>query len=131
MHRFPSCKVRYACAVAVGMLSIASTNCEPEPPPMFTTDRAVTVLVLLRLWVLWDRSPRLMIGTLTIFVATQLAAMSLAGYVIYKMLRACVVICTDPGVTLPLATLFFSPLLHVCMPDVKPKFVLLWSPGVR
>jgi len=94
----PICKVRYACAVAVGMLSIASSN----------------FLVLLRLWVLWDRSPRLMMATFTVFIATQLAAMSLACYVIYDMFP----------------TIFFSSLLRICMPGVKPKFVLLWSPGM-
>jgi len=92
------CKVWYAIAVAIGMLSIATSN----------------FLILLRLWVLWDRSPRLALGTLTFFIVTQLVALSFAGYVIYDMLP----------------TLAFDPISHVCMPMSKPKFVMLWSPGL-
>jgi len=92
------CKVWYSIAVVVGMLSIATSN----------------FLILLRLWVLWDRSPRLMLGTLTFFVVTQLVSLSFVGYVVYDMLP----------------TLFFDPILHVCMPMSKPNFVMLWSPGI-
>ncbi|KAH0835715.1 hypothetical protein J3R83DRAFT_9536 [Lanmaoa asiatica] len=92
------CKLWYAIAVAVGMLSIATSN----------------FLILLRLWVLWDRRPRLMLGTFMFFVVTQIVALSFAGYVIHGMLP----------------TLAFEPLLRVCMPMSKPNFVMLWSPGI-
>ncbi|KAI9462065.1 hypothetical protein HD554DRAFT_2127895 [Boletus coccyginus] len=74
----------------------------------------VIVLILFRLWVLWDRSPRLMLGTLTFFVVTQLVALSLTGYVINDMLP----------------TLIFDPVLRICMPMAKPKLVMMWSPGI-
>ncbi|KAF8129077.1 hypothetical protein EV363DRAFT_1166787, partial [Boletus edulis] len=93
-----TCKVCYAIAVAVGMLSIATSN----------------FLILLRLWVLWDRSPRLVFVTLMFFIVTQLLALSFVGYVIYDMLP----------------TMFFHPVLRICIPRHKPKFVMLWTPGI-
>ncbi|KAG6373659.1 hypothetical protein JVT61DRAFT_6325 [Boletus reticuloceps] len=113
-----SCKVSYAIAVAIGMLSIATSN----------------FLILLRLWVLWDRSPRLVFVTLMFFIVTQLVALSFVGYVIYDMLRACVCGSVwNHGVahlTFDLATMFFHPVLRICIPRHKPKFVMLWTPGI-
>ncbi|KAI9462110.1 hypothetical protein HD554DRAFT_2128495, partial [Boletus coccyginus] len=92
------CKAWYAIGVVIGVLSMVTSN----------------FLILLRLWVLWDRSPRLMLGTLTFFVVTQLVALSLTGYVINDMLP----------------TLIFDPVLRICMPMAKPKLVMMWSPGI-
>ncbi|KAG9312686.1 hypothetical protein JVU11DRAFT_7103 [Chiua virens] len=93
-----SCKVWYAITISVGMLSIAISN----------------FLVLLRLWVLWGRCPRLIIGTLVFFIATQCVSLSLLGYVIHKLLP----------------TLEFNPRRHICAPVTRAPFVLLWSPGM-
>lgn len=70
------------------------------------------------------------------FVVTQILAMSFTGYVIYEMLRAYIRVPNfiDPNdveFIMPLATLVFEPVLLVCIPTSKPKFALLWSPGVR
>ena len=94
-YRFRSCKVWSAFAVAVGMLSIATSNCEPCPGAhcvflWLISLGNVSVLVLLRPWILWERwnrFPRLMLGMLIFFIVIQLATMSLAVYVIYEMLR--------------------------------------------
>ncbi|KAN0078365.1 hypothetical protein V8E55_010422 [Tylopilus felleus] len=88
----------YTIGMTVGMLSIASNN----------------FLILLRLWVLWDRSPRLVLGTLTFFVVTQLVTFGCAAYVIYDMLPS----------------LLIDPVLRVCLPTSKPKLMLLWTPGI-
>ncbi|KIJ67310.1 hypothetical protein HYDPIDRAFT_25778 [Hydnomerulius pinastri MD-312] len=85
-------------ATVIGMLSIATSN----------------FLVLLRLWVLWDRTPKLMLWTLALFIITQITALGLTGYVVYSMIP----------------TLIFEADLHVCILTEKPKFVLLWSPGI-
>lgn len=97
---FLSCKAWTATAVVVGMLSIATSNCEPsrlfvEKPefPWLIGFCNTIVLILLRLWVLWDRSPRLVLGTLGFFVVTQIVALSLTGYVIHEMLRTCICVC--------------------------------------
>ncbi|KAF8556649.1 hypothetical protein OG21DRAFT_1482863 [Imleria badia] len=95
---YRSLSVWYAIGVTVGMMSIATSN----------------FLILLRLWVLWDRSPRLILGTLLFYVVTQLVSLGCVGYVINDMLP----------------TLFFDPILRICLPNSKPKFVMLWTPGM-
>ncbi|KAF9220608.1 hypothetical protein BS17DRAFT_786812 [Gyrodon lividus] len=92
------CKAWFAVATFIGMSSIATSN----------------FLVLLRLWVLWDRSPRLMLWTLALFIITQMFSLGFTGYIIYQMIP----------------TLMFEPMLHVCTLTSKPAFVMLWSPGI-
>ncbi|KAF9233262.1 hypothetical protein BU15DRAFT_80281 [Melanogaster broomeanus] len=95
----PRCKAWFPIATFVGMSSIAISN----------------FLVLLRLWVLWDRSPRLMLWTLALFILTQTLALGFTAYLIYSVIP----------------TLTFEPTLHICMPTTKPQLVMLWGPGVR
>jgi len=45
------------------------------------------VLVLLRLWVLWDRRTRLVVSTLILFVLTQVTSVVCTAYVVASMMR--------------------------------------------
>lgn len=45
------------------------------------------VLVLLRLWVLWNRRTRLVVSTLILFVLTQLTSIVCTAYVVASMMR--------------------------------------------
>ncbi|KAH7886756.1 hypothetical protein F5I97DRAFT_1953475 [Phlebopus sp. FC_14] len=92
------CRGWFALATVIGMVSIATSN----------------FLVLLRLWVLWDRKPRLVLWTLVLFIVTQMAALGLTGYFVSSMLPI----------------LVFDPTLYICNFTEKPKLILLWSPGI-
>lgn len=46
-----------------------------------------TVIVLLRLWVLWNRRTRLVVWTLLFFIATQIASVAVVSWVVVQMLR--------------------------------------------
>jgi hypothetical protein len=46
-----------------------------------------TVLILLRLWVLWDRKTRLVLVTLPLFLVTQITAIVCTTYVVSSMMR--------------------------------------------
>jgi hypothetical protein len=45
-----------------------------------------TVLILLRLWVLWDRKTRLVLVTLPLFLVTQITAIVCTTYVVSSMM---------------------------------------------
>ncbi|KAG1748122.1 hypothetical protein EDB19DRAFT_244743 [Suillus lakei] len=44
-------------------------------------------LILLRLWVLWDRKTRLVLVTLTLFLVTQITSIVCTAYVVSSMMR--------------------------------------------
>jgi len=92
------CKAWYAIGVSVGTLSIATTN----------------FLILLRLWVIWDRSPRLVLSTLTLFIVTQLVTIGCAAYVIYDLMPNLAILAR----------------VHACIPIEKPKLMVIWVPGL-
>ncbi|KAF8839976.1 hypothetical protein BDN67DRAFT_969216 [Paxillus ammoniavirescens] len=92
------CKAWFAIAVFIGMTSIAVSN----------------FLVLLRLWALWDRSPQLMLWTLSLFILTQMVSLAFTGYVIHTSIP----------------TLISAPILDGCTLNSKPPFAMLWSPGI-
>ncbi|OAX39839.1 hypothetical protein K503DRAFT_865114 [Rhizopogon vinicolor AM-OR11-026] len=92
------CQIWFGIGVVLGMLSIGTSN----------------FLVLLRLWVLWDRRTRLVLSTLILFVLTQLTSIVCTAYVVASMIPSMV----------------FDPDLHACMLTGKVDFAILWSPGV-
>lgn len=47
----------------------------------------IPVIVLLRLWVLWNRQTRLVVWTLLFFIATQIASIAIVSWVVVQMLR--------------------------------------------
>lgn len=71
-------------------------------------------LILLRLWVLWDRKTRLVLVTLPLFLVTQITAIVCTTYVVSRMMPLMV----------------FEPYLHSCMLTDKVNFVILWTPGI-
>ncbi|KAG1772078.1 hypothetical protein EDD22DRAFT_861681 [Suillus occidentalis] len=71
-------------------------------------------LVLLRLWVLWDRKTRLVLATLPLFLVTQITAIVCTTYVVSSMMPLMV----------------FEPYLHSCMLTEKVNFAILWTPGI-
>ncbi|KAH7925740.1 hypothetical protein BV22DRAFT_1128780 [Leucogyrophana mollusca] len=93
-----SCKGWTAAAASLGMITIGTSN----------------FLVLLRLWVLWDRSRRLMVWTLTLFVLTQITALATTAYLISQMIPF----------------LVYMPTMQVCLLSQKVDFAMLWYPGV-
>ncbi|KAH7912113.1 hypothetical protein BJ138DRAFT_1112644 [Hygrophoropsis aurantiaca] len=93
-----SCKTWTSAATILGILSIGTSN----------------FLVLLRLWVLWDRRYRMMIWTLSLFVLTQVAALGSTVYLITQMIPV----------------LVFIPSMQVCLLTEKVDFALLWYPGI-
>ncbi|KIK46862.1 hypothetical protein CY34DRAFT_75259 [Suillus luteus UH-Slu-Lm8-n1] len=78
-----------------------------------------TVLILLRLWVLWDRKTRLVLATLPLFLVTQITAIVCTTYVVSSMMRES-----------SYALMVFEPYLHSCMLTEKVNFAILWTPGV-
>jgi len=92
------CQTWFGIGVVLGMLSIGTSN----------------FLVLLRLWVLWDRRTSLVVSTLILFVTTQITSIVCTAYVVANMMSLMV----------------FNPILHSCMLSGKVSFVILWSPGV-
>jgi hypothetical protein len=74
------------------------------------------LLVLLRLWMLWDRNSRLMYWTGTAFLTAQIAAFIVAGFVVRS--------------TLPFVV--FDPDFHSCLIEEKPRVNIggHWGPGL-
>ncbi|KAG1865044.1 hypothetical protein DFJ58DRAFT_724593 [Suillus subalutaceus] len=93
-----SCQTWFGVIIVVGMVSIATSN----------------FLILLRLWVLWDRKTRLVLVTLPLFLVTQITAIVCTTYVVSSMM--------------PLVV--FEPYLHSCILTQKVNFVILWTPGI-
>jgi len=73
-------------------------------------------LVLLRLWMLWDRNSRLMYWTGIAFLTAQIAAFIVAGFVVRSLLPFVV----------------FEPTFHACLIEEKPRVNVggLWVPGL-
>jgi hypothetical protein len=59
---------------------------------MYLTVSRLPVLVLLRLWIIWDRNKRIIYGTLIAFVLNQIAALVAAAFVTKQLQR-------EPNVT--------------------------------
>ncbi|KAG0696334.1 hypothetical protein DFH29DRAFT_209326 [Suillus ampliporus] len=92
------CLTWFGVGVVVGMVSIGTSN----------------FLVLLRLWVLWDRRTRLVLATLILFMLTQTTSLVFTAYIVSTMLPFMV----------------FEPYLHVCMLKEKVDLAILWAPGI-
>lgn len=92
------CQTWFGVGIVVGMLSIGTSN----------------FLILLRLWVLWDRKTRLVLVTLTLFLVTQITSIVCTTYVVSSMMPLMV----------------FESYLHSCMLTQKVNFVILWTPGI-
>ncbi|KAG2044093.1 hypothetical protein BDR03DRAFT_940740 [Suillus americanus] len=92
------CQTWFAVGIVIGMVSIGTSN----------------FLILLRLWVLWDRKTRLVLVTLPLFLVTQITAIVCTTYVVSSMM--------------PLVV--FEPYLHSCILTRKVNFVILWTPGI-
>jgi len=71
-------------------------------------------IVLLRLWVLWDRNRRLMGWTIVYYVLTQIGAVACSTISIGKMVDA----------------ISFQRSLHICIITSRSDFALLWAPGI-
>ncbi|KAJ6567664.1 hypothetical protein DFH09DRAFT_1155904 [Mycena vulgaris] len=69
-------------------------------------------LVLLRLWVLWDRDRTFIVCTLFFFLATHAVTLVLA----------CI------GVAHMIPTLYFNTLFHVCLFNAPSKIGVVWIP---
>lgn len=92
------CQTWFGVGIVVGMVSIGTSN----------------FLILLRLWVLWDRKTRLVLVTLSLFLVTQITAIVCTTYVVSSMM--------------PLVV--FEPYLDSCILTQKVNFVILWTPGI-
>ncbi|EPQ54345.1 hypothetical protein GLOTRDRAFT_111644 [Gloeophyllum trabeum ATCC 11539] len=92
------CKVWLSLAIYMGMISIAIGN----------------FLVLLRLWILWDRKRALVYSTLLIFVLTQLAAIGTMTAMVVRLLPV----------------LYFDELIDMCALGTKINVLWLWLPGI-
>ncbi|KAG1745035.1 uncharacterized protein EDB91DRAFT_1122210, partial [Suillus paluster] len=92
------CHTWFGVGVVVGMVSIGTSN----------------FLILLRLWVLWERRTRLVVSTLILFLLTQTTSIICTSYIVCSMLPY----------------MIFEPQLHVCMLIKEVDFVILWAPGI-
>ncbi|TFK49992.1 hypothetical protein OE88DRAFT_1681978 [Heliocybe sulcata] len=92
------CKVWLAVAIYMGMVSIAVGN----------------FLVLLRLWILWDRKRKLVYSTLLIFVLTQIASIATMTTVVVHFIPV----------------LYFDKDLNMCSVSAKSNVMGLWLPGI-
>ncbi|KAJ6499000.1 hypothetical protein C8R45DRAFT_100312 [Mycena sanguinolenta] len=71
-------------------------------------------LILLRLWVLWDRDPNLMFWTLLLFVLSQLGGLATVSVVVSEFKRK----------------LIFNPTFDMCgFVGTPPPVAILWAPG--
>jgi len=92
------CVVWLCTAAYLGLISIAIGN----------------FIVLLRLWVLWERNRRLMGWTIVYYVVTQVAAVACSTITLGKMIDAS----------------SFQKELHLCIISNRADFALLWAPGI-
>ncbi|KAF8210641.1 hypothetical protein K438DRAFT_165307 [Mycena galopus ATCC 62051] len=71
-------------------------------------------LILLRLWVVWDRNRRLVIWTLLLFVLAQFGGLAAASVLVSEFKQK----------------LVWNKTLHMCGFDTKPPpIAILWAPG--
>jgi len=94
------CKWSVGTTTILGILTIGISN----------------LLVLLRLWMIWDRNARLMYWTGFAFLMAQIVAFIVAGFVV--------------RFTLPFVV--FNPDFHACLIEEKPRINVgsLWVPGL-
>lgn len=92
------CKVWLPLALYLGILSIANGG----------------FIVLLRLWVLWNRRTRLVVWTLLFFIATQIASVAVVSWVVVQMLP----------------TITYSPVVRSCILSERVSLQGLFLPGV-
>ncbi|TFK51268.1 hypothetical protein OE88DRAFT_1659145 [Heliocybe sulcata] len=71
-------------------------------------------IVLLRLWVIWDRNIRLLLVTLSVFIATQIMTLAATTYMVVHWIPEVI----------------FVEELHMCGMVAKPPLVMLWAPGL-
>ncbi|KAI0042704.1 hypothetical protein FA95DRAFT_1564034 [Auriscalpium vulgare] len=93
-----SCRALSGMGLYVGILSMANGN----------------FIVLLRLWVLWERRVRLVAWTLYLFVLTVLSTFGIMTWVVLQMAD----------------NLFYSPVLNACILEKRLHTTALWIPGV-
>ncbi|KAJ7040843.1 hypothetical protein C8F04DRAFT_1082387 [Mycena alexandri] len=94
----PFCKGWYTAGIILGWVTIAINNS----------------LVLLRLWVLWDRHRIFIVCTFLVFFATEMATLILACIGFVYIL---------PGLT-------FEPILHICVFTTPSTLRVVWIPAV-
>ncbi|KAF7376419.1 AAA domain-containing protein [Mycena sanguinolenta] len=71
-------------------------------------------LIMLRLWVLWDRDRKLVIWTLLLFVLAQLSGLATVSILVWEFKRK----------------LDFNPKFHMCgFVGKPPPVAILWAPG--
>jgi hypothetical protein len=128
-----SCTVWICTAAYLALISIAIGNCElmlNHYPILSESIRLV--IVLLRLWVLWDRNRRLMGWTIVYYVLTQIGAVACSTISIGKMVGQY----SHPPVhmsqksDLGIDAISFQRSLHICIITNRSDFALLWAPGV-
>ena len=82
-----SCTVWLCTAAYLGLLSIAIGNCKSMSNHCpILSESICLVIVLLRLWVLWERNRRLMGWTILYYVLTQIAAIACSTITLGRMI---------------------------------------------
>ncbi|KAJ7905053.1 hypothetical protein B0H13DRAFT_2663232 [Mycena leptocephala] len=112
------CKVWYTFGILVGWLALAINDW----------------LVLLRLWILWDRNRTLILCTLFIFIASNTTVFVLTIFSFTSVIRMTIFRPAKVALKWELAAnSVFIPLLEICAPDnpfVTTHFRVLWLPEV-
>ncbi|ETW76533.1 hypothetical protein HETIRDRAFT_480662, partial [Heterobasidion irregulare TC 32-1] len=92
------CKTWFTIAIILGMISIANGH----------------FIVLLRLWILWNKQPRLVCASLAVFVISQLGTFAMVTWVAVQMRPV----------------LEYNATLRICSLTRKVHIEGLWAPGV-
>ncbi|KAJ6594226.1 hypothetical protein B0H19DRAFT_1094525 [Mycena capillaripes] len=79
----------------------------------FSTVATTNFLVLLRLWVIWDRNRKLVIWSLFFFIVTQLGGIATTSYLVWTVKQS----------------LYWVPALRMCGFRGRPLVALIWAPG--
>lgn len=121
-------------ALWFGLLSIAISNCKSSHTyiSLILNHRALlVVLVLLRLWVLWERDRLLMAWTGTIFVATQITTITAVAFASVHIRGERALPAPSFKLTFDIAeNLVYEPFTMICTLKRKTQLAPLWSPGV-
>lgn len=92
------CKQWGATAFTFGVVSIATSD----------------FMVLLRLWVIWDRRIKLVVWTMFLFILSVIATGILLGFLISHIIT----------------TIAFDPSMHICKVSSELHMGRVWAPGV-
>jgi len=94
------CKWSFGLTTVLGIMTIGISN----------------FLILLRIWVLWDRNRRLIFLTGSLFILTQIAGLTMAGVILSEMLNYVI----------------YEQAFHACIIYQKPSINIgcLWAPGL-